>query len=243
MGNFPQTGTDDRGVISYIGNMFTIVPLFMLGVGLYMTLPTLYKILSPAAVIAGDDQEFIHTRILVPNPSLCLVWLGLCEVWTKNQILPQSKQPVVGDLYSGMADGEAKNGADCVCRYYTSRRDRWWHPFWCAKTSSKSGHKRFLSLRRTVILYLNQGSSSCLGCGWFILRIKSRRLWLSLSDRRRQWLALESHTEDLSLRSQIFLRPENKMFQAFLSLRKVSCRTGFSCEKNILGFAGSDTSL
>ena len=42
MGNFPQTGTDDRGVISYIG--------------LYTTLPTLYKILSPSAVIAGDDQ-------------------------------------------------------------------------------------------------------------------------------------------------------------------------------------------
>ena len=56
MGNFPQTGTDDRGVFSYIGSMFTIVPLFMLGVGLYMTLPTLFKILSPAAVIAGDDQ-------------------------------------------------------------------------------------------------------------------------------------------------------------------------------------------
>ena len=56
MGNFPQTGTDDRGVISYIENMFTIVPLFMLGGRLYMTRPTLYKILSPAAVIAGDDQ-------------------------------------------------------------------------------------------------------------------------------------------------------------------------------------------
>lgn len=36
--------------------MFTLIPIFMLAVGIYMTLSPLIKILLPSAVIAGDDQ-------------------------------------------------------------------------------------------------------------------------------------------------------------------------------------------
>lgn len=36
--------------------MFTVIPVFMLAVGIYITLSPLIKILLPSAVIAGDEQ-------------------------------------------------------------------------------------------------------------------------------------------------------------------------------------------
>lgn len=56
MGGTFQTSNQAPEIFSQIRTMFTIVPLVMLAVGLYITLSSLVKILSPSAVISGDDQ-------------------------------------------------------------------------------------------------------------------------------------------------------------------------------------------
>lgn len=59
MGGVPQSAHHGSDIFSNLQMMFTIVPLFMLAVGFYMTLLPLFKMLLPGPVIAGDDQVLI----------------------------------------------------------------------------------------------------------------------------------------------------------------------------------------
>lgn len=57
MGNFSHIGNDtSTGIFTPMRGMFTIIPLILLAVGLYITFTSLFKVLSTSAVIAGDDQ-------------------------------------------------------------------------------------------------------------------------------------------------------------------------------------------